>query len=96
MHPGGGSVAALGGRSRRLVHGNRWLVLARLLGRAFPLAMPRALLRDVADLARHPGWSAGIMTGWVRALRLLPRFARAGAPLVPFAELRRLGAERFA
>jgi len=96
LHGGGGSAAALGGRRQRLLLGNRWLVLARLLGRALPRVVPRALVRDVADLGRHPSLAPGVVAGWMRALRLLPRFARLGPPLVPLGELRRLRAEAFA
>lgn len=96
IHRGGGSAAALGRRRLGLLYGNRWLALARLLGRALPLAAPRALLRDLADAARRPTRLAGIAAGWARACRLLPRFAHAGPPQVAAAELRRLAAEAFA
>jgi GT2 family glycosyltransferase len=96
VHPGGGSASALGARARRLLYGNRLLVLARLLGRALPPALPAALLRDLADVARHPAWAPGVLLGWGRALRLLPQFGRPGAPLVRRDELRRLSVERFA
>jgi GT2 family glycosyltransferase len=96
LHAGGGSAATLGGRRLRLVYANRWLALARLLGGAFAAEAPRAWLRDVADAARQPTRMGAVVGGWARALRLLPRFARRGAPLVPRGELRRLAAERFA
>ena len=95
VHRGGGSAAALGRRRLALLYGNRWLALARLLGRALPLAVPRALLRDLADGARRPSRLVGIAAGWSRAGRLLPRFAHAGPPQVAAAELRRLAAEAF-
>ena len=96
LHAGGGSAGALGGRRLRLVYANRWLALARLLGGAFPAQAPRAFLRDVADAARQPARAGAVIDGWARAVRLLPRFARRGAPLVSRGELRRLAAERFA
>ncbi|HXT20460.1 MAG TPA: glycosyltransferase [Thermoanaerobaculia bacterium] len=96
LHAGGGSADALGGRRLRLVYANRWLALARLLGGAFAAQAPRALLRDVADTARQPARMGAVIGGWARAVRLLPRFARRGAPLVSRGELRRLAAERFA
>jgi GT2 family glycosyltransferase len=96
VHAGGGSAAALGGRRLRLVYANRWLALARLLGRDFAAQAPRALLRDLADAARRPSRVAAVIGGWARAARLLPRFARRGAPLMSRADLRRLAAERFA
>ena len=85
---------------RRLawIYGNRWLVVARLLGRTFPLVAPRMLLRDTMDLARavarRSGHEAsGIAWGMLRALRLLPRYLRAGSPLVRRSELARHAAE---
>ncbi|HUP21824.1 MAG TPA: glycosyltransferase family 2 protein [Thermoanaerobaculia bacterium] len=83
------------------IYGNRWLVVARLLGRSFPRAVPRMLLRDLRDLARSlgsrsdRGRASGIGRGLVRAARLLPRYARRGPPLLARAELDRLGAERW-
>jgi hypothetical protein len=94
-HVGGGSAGALGGRRLALLYGNRWLVLARLLGHRFARAAPRALLRDLRDAGRRPGRLAGVFAGWRRAVRLLPRFAHSGPPLVPLGELRRMGAEAF-
>jgi GT2 family glycosyltransferase len=99
-----GSATGLSMPRRRLtwIYGNRWLVAARLLGAGFPLAAPRLLARDAADLARallRRGDAAsafGIGRGLLRAARLLPHFLRAGPPLLPRAELRRLGAERWA
>jgi GT2 family glycosyltransferase len=96
LHAGGGSARALGGRRLRLVYANRWLALARLLGADFAAQAPRAWLRDVADAARQPSRVAAVLGGWARAVRLMPRFARRGAPLVSRNELRRLAAERFA
>jgi GT2 family glycosyltransferase len=82
----------LGWRRWSWVHGNRWLVLADLLGGSFWLRTPRLLGRDLLDLSRvvlraEGGHAAGIVTGWGRALRALPRFARLGAPRVPLEEL---------
>ena len=96
VHRGGGSAGALGGRRLRLLYANRWLALARLLGGGFAFQAPRALLRDLADAARQPRRMKAVIGGWARAARLLPHFARTGAPLVPRSELRRLAAERFA
>jgi GT2 family glycosyltransferase len=83
------------------IYGNRWLVVARLLGRSFPRAVPRMLLRDLRDLARSlasrsgRGRASGIARGLVRAARLMPRYARRGPPLLARAELDRLVAERW-
>ena len=95
LHAGGGSATTLGRRRLRLVYANRWLALARLLGGSFAAHAPRAFLRDVADAARQPARAGAVIGGWARAVRLLPRFARRGAPLVSRGELRRLAAERF-
>jgi GT2 family glycosyltransferase len=69
--------SATGGRRPverwRQVYGNRWRVLRRMLRSRFPRAVPRALARDLLDLA----WAArrgdgarlvGIALGWGRAL----------------------------
>jgi GT2 family glycosyltransferase len=95
VHAGGGSAAALGGRRLRLLYANRWLALARLLGRRFGLAAPRALARDVADAVHQPRQMAAIVAGWARAGRALPAFAHRGAPLVSRAALAALAAEEF-
>jgi GT2 family glycosyltransferase len=96
LHGGGGSAAALGSRRLLLVYANRWLALARLLGGGLARELPRALLRDLADAAREPRRMSAVAGGWARAVRLLPRFGRWGAPLVARSELRRLAAESFA
>lgn len=73
-----------GGAARwRLVYGNRHLVLARTLGRGYWWRLPALLGRDLRDLVRavvdgEKGRVAGILGGWGRAVRLLPRFARWG------------------
>jgi GT2 family glycosyltransferase len=94
-HAGGGSAATLGRRRSVLLYGNRWLVLARLLGHRFGGALPRALLRDALDAARRPALLAAVLGGWRRAVRLLPFFRHEGPPLVPLHELRRMAAEAF-
>jgi GT2 family glycosyltransferase len=96
LHHGGGSAGGLGRRRAELLAGNRLLALARLLGRALPPRLPKALLRDLLDAARRPSRLPGIAAGWRRAARLLPRFAHLGPPQVPLPELRRLAAEAFA
>ena len=98
-HAGSLTGAALGRERFRLLYGNRWLVAARLLGSGFWPRLPALALRDVKDLARalfdgEGARAAGILAGWARAMTELPRFARRGPPLVPLAELRRLGGER--
>ena len=93
-HRGGASGEALGRRRLSLLYANRWLALARLLGDSFAGRLPRVLLRDLLDGARHPARLSAVLSGWARARRHWGRFARPGPPLVPFGELRRLGAER--
>ena len=60
---------------RRLLVANRHLVLARALGRSYPLRMPLLLLRDVLDFGPHA------IVGWLRALPHLPKFLHLAAPL---------------
>ncbi len=79
-----------------LLYRNRLLVLARLLGRRFPLALPRVLWRDLRDLAGglrrgDVATAAGILRGWGRAARALGGFLHAGPPGVPLAGLREEG-----
>lgn len=81
-HAGSQTAGAGVGRWRQ-VHGNRYLVAARLLGRSFWRSLPRMLLRDVADLAAALAAgelrrAAGIAAGWGRAARHLHAFARTG------------------
>jgi GT2 family glycosyltransferase len=97
-----GSATGLLAPRRRLawIYGNRWLVVARLLGRRFPLVAPRMLIRDAIDVARalarrSADERAGIAAGMLRALRLLPRYLRTGPALVGGSELARHGAERW-
>lgn len=80
-------------RTRR-VTANRWLVVARLLGRRLPAAIPRLALRDLVDLLRAAGRGRGtealaIAAGGASALVCLGGFARAGPPLVAARELAR-------
>lgn len=60
---------------RRLLIANRHLVLARALGRAYPLRVPMLMWRDVVDFGPRA------LAGWLRALPRLPRFLHLGAPL---------------
>ncbi len=78
-----------GGAARwKLVYGNRHLALARSLGRGYWWRLPMLLGRDFVDLARAAGGgdsarAQGILAGWGRAARMLPRFARGGAGFGP-------------
>lgn len=87
-HAGASSAGAGVGRWR-LVYGNRYPVVARLLGRSFWRYLPRMAIRDLADLGVSLGRgdlrrAAGAVLGWGRAARLLPAFARSGpAALAP-------------
>ena len=70
-----------------LIYGNRYLVLARALGRDFWLRLPQLLGRDTLDLGRSavdfdPKKSLGILDGWVRAVRHLSLYLNTGAPQV--------------
>jgi len=93
-HAGSVTGDQLGRERLRLLYGNRHLVLARLLGRRYPTVLPRALTRDLLDLAGallhgDAHRATGIVAGLGRAVARLPRFARAGAPAVPAPELAR-------
>lgn len=93
-HAGSLTGRELGTDRWRLIYGNRHLVLARLLGRAWWPRLPRILLRDLIDLGRavtrgRAGAATGILAGGGRALRRLPGFVHFGEPAVPLAELRR-------
>ena len=96
-HAGSSTGRTLNRERWRLLYGNRWLVVARLLGRSFWIRMPVLAVRDLIALVRALGalgkgdreLAAGILAGWARALRLLPGFARLGAPVLPLGEIRR-------
>lgn len=72
----GGSVTGrtLSRERWRLIYGNRYLVVSRLLGWVFPVRLPVLVLRDGIDLGRallrgDRELAAGIVGGWRRALR---------------------------
>ena len=77
-HRGSTSGATLGRRRAVLLYSNRWLVLARALGRRFPLSAPRIALRDLVDLAQGRITLPDLTLAWLRAARLLGTFARLG------------------
>lgn len=92
-HAGSLSDKASGTRIS-LVHRNRLLVLARLLGSSFWTHLPVILLRDLLDTGSElasgsPGRAARVARGVLSALPRLPRFARRGAPHVLLAHLSR-------
>ncbi len=90
-HLGGGSAASLGRRRLTFLYGNRYLVVARLLGRDFGAARAAMWRRDLRDLARSPLRLPGIVGGWRRARRLLPQFRHSGPPVLSTSELARFG-----
>ena len=99
LHAGTATGARRRLRRLALLHGNRHLVAARLLGRGYLAALPRMALRDLVDLVRAAGRAdplaaAGVLAGYLRAARHLPAYLRPGPPALPRAELRRLAAER--
>ena len=82
-HRGSATAGAMGSGRWRLVYGNRYLVLADLLGRGFWRHLPRLAARDLADLARAArrgdlARCRGVLGGWGRAARHLPEWARSG------------------
>lgn len=76
----------------RQIRGNRWLVLARALGKDFRSQIPRLLARDCVDGAGRllrldlPG-ALAVVAGWARALRLRRQFAHRGEPALTVAAL---------
>lgn len=87
-HAGSTTGNRLPGRNVSLVYGNRHVVLARVLGRAFWPRLPGLLSRDLIDLVRavlrgEIATAGGIAAGWGRALARVPRVARFGAPSPP-------------
>jgi GT2 family glycosyltransferase len=83
----------------RLLTRNRRLVLARLLGRDFPVELPRIARRDRRDFLRatarvDAARALGILDGMTAAGDLLGEFAHSGEPLVDRAILTRHGAPR--
>jgi GT2 family glycosyltransferase len=72
------------------IRGNRYPVVAALLGRSFWLRLPTMILRDKWDmLGGGPGRAGSILRGMARGYRLLPDFAHRGRPMVPLSEIRR-------
>ena len=99
LHAGSTTGDRAGWRRWAVVCGNRHLVVARLLGRRWPAALPRLLLRDLLDLARSAaagdaGRALGVAAGWARAARRLPRYVHAAPPGPAAAEARRLAPGR--
>ncbi|HEV2851489.1 MAG TPA: glycosyltransferase [Thermoanaerobaculia bacterium] len=72
---GGSTTGRTLSRERwRLIYGNRYLVVSRLLGRGFLPRLPALAARDGIDLGRallrgDREMAAGIVGGWGRALR---------------------------
>lgn len=69
-HAGSVTGRTLSRERWRLIYGNRYLAVARFLGRGFWLRLPLLVLRDLLDL-KHGDRIAGILAGWGRAFRLL-------------------------
>ena len=90
-HRGSTSGVAMGRRRAVLLYSNRWLVLARTLGRAFPACVPKAALRDVLDLSQGKVGALALALAWLRVVGRLRQFARLGPPQPPSATLRRYG-----
>ncbi|MEM9555096.1 MAG: glycosyltransferase [Acidobacteriota bacterium] len=93
LHAGSASGSMLPWSGRALVHGNRLLVLARLLGWRFLPSLPRLVLRDLVDALRllgrgDPRGAGGVVAGLARAARRLPEFAHGSSPQLDPALLR--------
>lgn len=87
LHAGSTSGRTLPFAARPLIHGNRHLVLARALGRAFWTRWPKMLLRDAVDalrlLPRDPAGAFGVVAGVARAITNLGGVAHTGHPRPP-------------
>jgi GT2 family glycosyltransferase len=88
QHAGSATGRTMSRERWRLIYGNRYLVAADLLGRAFWPRLPWMVVRDGLDLL-HGDRIAGILAGWARAARCFPGFARSGTPRVPLGEIER-------
>lgn len=98
-HRGSHTGRQLGARRLALLYGNRYAVVARLLGGRFWIRLPTLALRDLKDWSRAlfaRSWEEvlGIPAGWLRALRLLPRFARWGRTAPALAEIERFRSQK--
>lgn len=72
------------------IRGNRYPVVASLLGRSFWPRLPAMILRDKWDALRlGPARAGAIFEGMVRGSRLLRVFAHTGPPAIPLSELSR-------
>ncbi len=92
-HAGSATGRTMSRERWRLIYGNRWLAVARLLGRAFWPRLPWLALRDLLDLGRallhrDGALAGGILAGWGRAVRHLPAWAGWSAPAVPVRGIR--------
>ncbi|MBZ0115000.1 MAG: glycosyltransferase [Thermoanaerobaculia bacterium] len=92
VHVGGASGRRLGRQRLALLYGNRYLTVARLLGREFAAAKGEMRRRDLRDLLRHPSSALGIAAGWRRVRRELVHFAHEGPANPPREEIRRFEA----
>ena len=95
LHRGSATGATMPFARARLLARNRWLVVARLLGRRWPAALPRMAVRELRVVGRlvvagEPTAALATVAGGLASIVHLPRFARSGPPLVAAAELERL------
>lgn len=94
LHAGSVTGGGIGWRRWAMVHGNRHLVLARLLGRRYGRLVGVLLLRDLVEATRaaaggRPAAGFGVAAGWVRAARRMPGYAHGGPPRIEPSELLR-------
>ncbi len=92
-----GATTAPPVKRHRLVYRNRYLVLARLLGRSFWQRLPFFIIGDLRELAgaiargRHQH-ARGLLAGLAQVPLHLPHFSGLGPPMLPISDIRRLGA----
>ncbi|MEM9290318.1 MAG: glycosyltransferase [Acidobacteriota bacterium] len=92
-HQGALSTTSHPPRRLRWLYRNRLLVVARLLGRALPAALPTLATRDGLDLTRAliaGRWrdAGAMLQGWGAALKALPRYAHRRRAAIPRSDLR--------
>ncbi|HUO87338.1 MAG TPA: glycosyltransferase [Thermoanaerobaculia bacterium] len=92
LHAGSLTGERAGWRRWAMVHGNRHLVLARLLGRRYGRLVGGLLLRELAAATRaaaggRPSAALGIAAGWARAARRMHGYAHSGPPRLEPSEI---------
>lgn len=99
LHAGSLTSKRMPFERHKLHFANRYLVLARVLGRSLWPRLPLLVGRDLVEIAAggasgSVGAVAAALAGWGRAVRLLPGFGPLRAARIPPRELRRFRVAR--